>query len=214
MSECTSLHYGTDGAKTMGKLTVRMWPKAFVFRAGMRDMKKAGAAGKKAADLGLQGGPGGTCLGQIIPKTATRTIPNAAAAAAAPEFNAAAVAGQGEERIALPQVIMGDDGSTKLSPSGGDMSSLSGQPPSDTGALDGTFTEVEGEGTTTAVSAMGLEFDIPFIAAPNIDKAGDQKMAAWQKFNRFCIVISNPKFYDTRLPAAPLGMEKGEFSKP
>ena len=71
-----------------GHLTVRMWPKPFVFRSTMKDMKKGGGDGETATFLGLGGGAAGTCLGQKISVSTTTAVvvndgDDAAAAAAA-----------------------------------------------------------------------------------------------------------------------------------
>ena len=58
---------GAGAGDTGQQLKVRMWPKPFVFRSGMKDVKKLGGPGVTGEDLGLLGGPGGTCLGQITP---------------------------------------------------------------------------------------------------------------------------------------------------
>jgi hypothetical protein len=116
---------GAGAWPTAAQLTVRVWPKPFVFRSAMEDVKNMSDAGSTGEILRLRGGPDGTCLGQII-----------------------------------------------------------------------------NSGGGSIAKTLEQEFSTPFIVSPRIDKKGGLKMAAWEMFNKFCFVIGNKKFLQTRLPAA------------
>ena len=40
----------------------------------------------------------------------------------------------------------------------------------------------------------------PFIVAPCLAKDGEEKVSAWNKFQRFCFVIETPEYLQTTLP--------------
>lgn len=87
------------------RLTVRMWPKPFVFRSTMQDMTKIGGAGQTAQDLGLRGGAAGTCLGQKVIAGSSASAAAGAASGDAVDFGtpfiaAPTVAKDGEEKLA------------------------------------------------------------------------------------------------------------------
>ena len=48
--------------------------------------------------------------------------------------------------------------------------------------------------------SSGADFAQPFIVAPCLAKDGEEKVSAWNKFQRFCFVIDTPEFRQTRLP--------------
>ena len=123
----TAIETRTPGSKVFEpKITVRMWPKPFVFRSTMKDVRRV-AADEAAALARAPGAPrgAGTCLGQA----------------------------QSED--VLP-----------------------------------TFNEDH-----------SVDFSRPFIVAPAVAKDGEEKIEAWDKFQRFCFVIGTPAFLREALPS-------------
>ena len=57
------------------------------------------------------------------------------------------------------------------------------------------------------VSTLGADFAQPFIVAPCLAKDGEEKVSAWNKFQRFCFVIETPEFRQTRLPEPKKSVE-------
>ena len=50
-----------------------------------------------------------------------------------------------------------------------------------------------------------MDFSRPFIVAPAVAKDGEEKIEAWDKFQRFCFVIGTEAFLREALPAAAAG---------
>jgi hypothetical protein len=46
-----------------------------------------------------------------------------------------------------------------------------------------------------------VDFSRPFIVAPAVAKDGEEKIEAWDKFQRFCFVIGTPAFTREALPS-------------
>ena len=53
---------------------------------------------------------------------------------------------------------------------------------------------------TSAPAALGADYAQPFIVAPCLAKDGEEKVSAWNKFQRFCFVIETPEYLQTTLP--------------
>ena len=53
---------------------------------------------------------------------------------------------------------------------------------------------------TTGPKNAVVDYARPFIVAPLLDKDGDKKLEAWNKFQRLCFVIDNPEYRRTALP--------------
>ena len=118
---------GNPGSKVFEpKITVRMWPKPFVFRSTMKDVRRVAAdeAAALARAPGARRGAG-TCLGQT----------------------------QSED--VLP----------------------------------------------TVHEDQSVDFSRPFIVAPAVAKDGEEKIEAWDKFQRFCFVIGTDAFLREALPS-------------
>ena len=121
------------------RVVVRMWPKPFVFRSTMKDVRRV-EEDEAAALASAPGAPSGagTCLGQA------RFDPNA--------------------------------GKTVSGEAGGDVD---------------------------ASSRDAVDFSRPFIVAPAVAKDGEEKIEAWDKFQRFCFVIGTEAFLREALPEPP-----------
>ena len=121
------------------RVVVRMWPKPFVFRSTMKDVRRVDED-EAAALASAPGAPSGagTCLGQA------RFDPNA--------------------------------GKTVSGEAGGDVD---------------------------ASSRDAVDFSRPFIVAPAVAKDGEEKIEAWDKFQRFCFVIGTEAFLREALPEPP-----------
>ena len=53
---------------------------------------------------------------------------------------------------------------------------------------------------TTGPKNAVVDYARPFIVAPLLDKDGDKKLEAWNKFQRLCFVIDTPEYRRTALP--------------
>jgi hypothetical protein len=113
------------------RVVVRMWPKPFVFRSTMKDVRRVDED-EAAALASAPGAPSGagTCLGQA-------------------RFD--------------PNVIPGETHRTQ----------------------------------------SAVDFSRPFIVAPAVAKDGEEKIEAWDKFQRFCFVIGTEAFLREALPEPP-----------
>ena len=54
---------------------------------------------------------------------------------------------------------------------------------------------------TTGPKGAVVDYARPFIVAPLLDKDGEKKLEAWNKFQRFCFVIQTPEYRRTALPS-------------
>jgi hypothetical protein len=74
----------------------------------------------------------------------------------------------------------------------------------DPNVIPGTGNETVDGKTASDVdvsSRSAVDFSRPFIVAPAVAKDGEEKIEAWDKFQRFCFVIGTPAFLREALPS-------------